>query len=98
MKVVNTEDAGAEELPTRRLTVIGQKVSLLFRLTRRETEILLLVAEHGYSNREIAEHCVISEKTAKIHLANVMNKMGVCSMRKLHALLLYHVLVDSEES
>ncbi|MGG1555797.1 response regulator transcription factor [Paenibacillus ferrarius] len=61
-------------------------------LTQRETEILGLLATHGYSNREIAESCCISEKTVKIHLANIMGKIGISSMRKLLAMLLQQAL------
>ncbi|NHN29982.1 helix-turn-helix domain-containing protein [Paenibacillus agricola] len=60
-------------------------------LTQRESEILLMMAVHGFSNREIAEQCVISEKTVKNHLANIMNKMGIRSSRKLLSLLINHV-------
>lgn len=57
-------------------------------LTQRESEILSLIATHGYTNKEIAESCCISEKTVKIHLANMMSKIGIGSMRRLLALLL----------
>lgn len=47
-------------------------------LTPREAEILLAVAD-GLSNREVAAHLVISEKTVARHLANVYLKIGVGS-------------------
>ena len=43
-------------------------------LTRREQEVLALVAE-GYSNRRIAERLSISERTVKSHLTNIMTKL-----------------------
>ena len=46
------------------------------RLTRREQEILRLVAT-GATNREIAEHLVISEGTVKNHLANLFSRLGL---------------------
>lgn len=46
------------------------------RLTRREMQILTLMAE-GKSNREIGERLVISEKTVKNHVSSMMQKMGV---------------------
>lgn len=64
-------------------------------LTQRESEILSLLVTHGYTNREIAESCYISEKTVKIHLANIMSKIGIGSMRKLLAMLLQQALFVS---
>jgi pimeloyl-ACP methyl ester carboxylesterase/DNA-binding CsgD family transcriptional regulator len=44
-------------------------------LTRRETEVLRLVAS-GLSNREIAESLVLSEHTAHRHVANILRKLA----------------------
>lgn len=46
------------------------------RLTKRETEILELLAA-GHSNREISRRLYLSEKTVKAHLATVFRKLGV---------------------
>jgi two-component system, NarL family, response regulator LiaR len=46
----------------------------LEQLTERETEVLKLVAA-GMSNREIAEEMVISEKTVKTHVSNLLSKL-----------------------
>lgn len=46
------------------------------RLTRRETEVLRLMAG-GYSNREIAESLELSEGVVKNHVSNVLSKLGV---------------------
>ena len=43
-------------------------------LTDREREVLSLIAE-GKNNREIAEQLVISEKTVKTHVSNILNKL-----------------------
>lgn len=43
-------------------------------LTEREKEVLSLIAE-GRNNREIAEQLVISEKTVKTHVSNILNKL-----------------------
>jgi len=43
-------------------------------LTDREQEVLQLIAG-GMNNREIAEKLVISEKTVKSHVSNILNKL-----------------------
>ena len=45
-------------------------------LTPRELEVLQIMAR-GARNRDIADELVISERTVKIHVANVMAKLGV---------------------
>lgn len=45
-------------------------------LTRRECQVLQLLSE-GQSNRIIAESLVISEKTVKNHVSNILQKMKV---------------------
>lgn len=45
-------------------------------LTPREQEVLRLLGE-GLSNREIGERLIISEKTAKTHVANLLRRIGV---------------------
>lgn len=44
-------------------------------LTRREREILQLIAE-GFSTTDIAEQLFLSEKTIRTHRTNLMNKLG----------------------
>lgn len=48
------------------------------KLTRRELEILELVAE-GRSNRQVAQLLWVTDQTVKFHLANVYRKLGVRS-------------------
>jgi DNA-binding NarL/FixJ family response regulator len=45
-------------------------------LTPREQEVLRLLGQ-GLSNKEIGERLVISEKTAKTHVANLLRRLGV---------------------
>jgi DNA-binding CsgD family transcriptional regulator/tetratricopeptide (TPR) repeat protein len=45
-------------------------------LTAREAAVLGLVAE-GLTNREIGKRLFISEKTASVHISNLMAKLGV---------------------
>lgn len=53
-------------------------------LTRREREILKLIAE-GYKNREIADYLCISEKTVVKHRANLMEKLDMHNVSSLTA-------------
>ena len=47
-------------------------------LTERETEVLRLIAQ-GKANKEIARSLSISEKTVKVHVSNILSKLGVQS-------------------
>lgn len=47
-------------------------------LTGREIEILILVAR-GLSNQEIADRLVISERTARTHLSNILAKLHLAN-------------------
>lgn len=52
------------------------------RLTAREREVFVLVAE-GLMNKVIADRLGVAEKTVKIHRARVMEKMGARSLADL---------------
>ncbi len=45
-------------------------------LTDREQEVLRLIAA-GMNNRQIAEHMIISEKTVKTHVSNILGKLNL---------------------
>jgi DNA-binding NarL/FixJ family response regulator len=45
-------------------------------LTRRETEILTLVAA-GLSNQDIADRLVLSIETVKTHVSHILRKLGL---------------------
>ena len=47
-------------------------------LTRREIEILQLVAE-GHSNAGVAKLLWVTEQTVKFHLSNIYRKLGVAN-------------------
>jgi len=56
-------------------------------LTRRESQVLDLVAE-GASNRRIATELFISEKTVSVHVSHLMAKLGVTSRVQAARLLI----------
>ena len=47
-------------------------------LTERETEVLRLLAQ-GQANKQIAGNLHITEKTVKVHVSNILGKLGVQS-------------------
>jgi NarL family two-component system response regulator LiaR len=51
-------------------------------LSEREYEVLLLIA-NGYSNAGIAERLVISERTAKSHVSNILTKLNMTDRTQL---------------
>lgn len=51
-------------------------------LTNREREVLQLIAE-GFSIRDIGRQLVISEKTARVHRGNLMQKLDLHSVADL---------------
>src|SRR3990172_8549633 len=62
-------------------------------LTRREREILKLIAE-GYKNKEISKELCISVKTVEKHRANIMNKLNLHTATGLTGLAFEKGLVD----
>jgi DNA-binding NarL/FixJ family response regulator len=62
-------------------------------LTAREKEVLILVAE-GRSNRDIADHLVISERTARTHVSHLLAKMGLSSRTQAALLAVKEGLVE----
>jgi DNA-binding CsgD family transcriptional regulator len=64
-------DAGGEE-------TAPHAIGLLETLTRREQEVLTLLAE-GCANKEIARRLVISERTARTHVSNILRKLQLPS-------------------
>ena len=60
-------------------------------LTSREVEVLGLVAT-GRTNRAIAQHLRISEKTVARHLSNIFTKLGVSTRSAATAYAYRHQL------
>jgi DNA-binding NarL/FixJ family response regulator len=63
-------------------------------LTPRETEVIKLVAE-SYTNRQIAEALVISEKTVDRHRANILEKLGMRDRVELTRYAIRNGLVEA---
>jgi DNA-binding CsgD family transcriptional regulator/tetratricopeptide (TPR) repeat protein len=70
--------AAAVAALVQRARLAGHESSATSVLTGREREVLALVAE-GLTNREIGRRLFISEKTASVHLSNLMAKLDVSS-------------------
>jgi DNA-binding NarL/FixJ family response regulator len=69
---------------------------LLRSLSERERQILTLLAR-GYSNRRIAEACLLSLNTVRTHVQNVLVKLGVHSKLEAAALAVRQGLVRVED-
>jgi DNA-binding CsgD family transcriptional regulator len=57
---------------------VGQQDAVRLGLTSREAEVLALVAA-GRTNREIGAQLYVSEKTASVHVSNILRKLNVSS-------------------
>jgi len=64
-----------------------------FGLTDREREVLALVAA-GQSNRQIGERLFVTEKTASVHVSNILRKLDVTSRTQAAAIALEHGLAE----
>jgi len=64
-------------------------------LTRREIEILQLVAE-GYSNAQLAKMLWVTEQTVKFHLSNIYRKLDVANRTEASRWAQVHGLLSAE--
>ena len=67
------------------------EMTLLRRLSVRERELVLLVAE-GLSNKEIAGQLDISEWTVETHVQSIFRKLGI--HKRIRLAVLVNQLVD----
>ncbi|WP_308312299.1 response regulator transcription factor [Streptomyces sp. ICN903] len=62
-------------------------------LTEREREVLALIAD-GRSNREIARRLVLSEKTVKTHVSNILMKLDLADRTQAALWAVRHGMAD----
>ncbi len=77
----------------KRLIKKNDEKDLLAELTKREIDVLKLVAE-GKFNKEIAEKLGISERTVKNHVSNMFKKIGVADRTQAAVFAIRNNLVD----
>ncbi len=61
-------------------------------LTERERAVLALMVK-GLNNGEIADRLVISRSTVKVHVSNILAKLGASTRTEAVALAVEHKLV-----
>lgn len=74
INAIETVHRDLRYLPRAALDHLAERTSITD-LTSRETEVLACITQ-GRSNREIAEQLHIAEKTVRIHVSAVLEKMG----------------------
>jgi non-specific serine/threonine protein kinase len=85
------EAQSAAGAPDQVIQPTGAAPDRLGTLTPRERQVLTLIAQ-GASNRAIADTLVIAERTAEIHVSNILGKLGVTSRTQAAAFALAHGL------
>lgn len=65
-------------------------------LTHREFEVARLITR-GMTNKEIAGHLTIAETTAKVHVKNILQKLGASNRTEAASLLLCTALDNSSK-
>ena len=74
----------------------GRRVSGVDALTEREMEVLTLIAR-GMSNREIAQALVVTEKTVKSHVSNILSKLHLADRTQAAIYALRQRIVPLED-
>jgi DNA-binding NarL/FixJ family response regulator len=75
---------------------LGDNSSAFESLSRREREVLQLLAE-GYTNSEIGKTLVLSERTVEKHRAEIMEKLGIHNLAGLVRVAIKYGLVSLNE-
>ncbi|MBS1822843.1 MAG: response regulator transcription factor [Acidobacteria bacterium] len=74
LSAIQSVDRGLRYLPHGALDRLAERMPSVD-LTPREAEVLACITQ-GRSNREIAEDLKIAEKTVRIHVSSLLDKMG----------------------
>ena len=76
VEAIVTVHRGMRYLPPIARDRLAERTSVVVELTPREHEVLTCITR-GHSNRDIAEELHIAEKTVRLHVSSVLDKMGV---------------------
>ncbi len=79
-----------------RYTQLSRKGAADDTLSERELEVLKLMAR-GYRNKEIARELVITEKTAKAHVSNILSKLSVSDRTEAVTIALKRRIIKLDE-
>jgi DNA-binding NarL/FixJ family response regulator len=66
-----------------------------FGLTSREMQVIKLISS-GYTNKDLAKQLGISENTAKHHITNIFDKLGISNRMELVLFALEHRLITQD--
>jgi DNA-binding NarL/FixJ family response regulator len=66
-----------------------------FGLTSREMQVIKLISS-GYTNKDLAKQLGITENTAKHHVTNIFDKLGVSNRMELVLFALEHRLISED--
>ncbi len=91
LNAIRNVHCGLRYLPHPMLRQLAERMPVA-ELTPRESEVLVCITR-GRSNREIAEDLRIAEKTVRIHVSSVLDKMGVRDRTQATLLALQRGLV-----
>ena len=83
----------ADAVQNEQKTEIAGTEGTAYELSRRETDVLVLVAK-GLTNKEIAEQLSVSVHTVISHRKNIMHKTGIKSVAGLTVYAMLNNLID----
>jgi len=95
LTAIQNADCNLRYLPRAMLDRLAERMPIVD-LTPREKEVLVCITQ-GRSNREIAEELRIAEKTVRIHVSSVLDKMGARDRTQATIYALQRGLVHLEQ-